>query len=42
MSVDKSGLLLESERKMPHTCRASFYTMEPGDELIAFLSHRPG
>jgi ribonuclease J len=42
LPIDESGLLLESERKMPHTCRASFCTTGPDDALIAFLSHRPG
>lgn len=40
--IDDSGLLLESDKRIPHTCRNSFCTAGPGEELVAFLSQRPG
>ncbi|HOT03993.1 MAG TPA: ribonuclease J [Methanolinea sp.] len=40
--IDESGLLLESDKKIPYTCRNSICTACPGDALAEFLSHRPG
>jgi len=42
MPTDESGLMLESDAKIPHTCRNSICTTCPTDALVAFLSRRPG
>ena len=39
---DDSGFMLNSDRKSPHICRESYCTAAPCDELVAFLSRRPG
>lgn len=36
------GIMLKSETRIPHTCRNAFCTTQPAEDLIAFLSHRPG
>lgn len=42
MPISESGLLLESDKKLPYTCRTSICTACPGESLVDFLSHRPG
>ena len=42
MPTNESGLMLESDAKIPHTCRNSICTTRPADALVAFLSRRPG
>jgi ribonuclease J len=42
LPIDESGLMLGANKKLPHTCRESICTTRPRDELIAFLSSRPG
>ncbi len=42
MPIDESGLLLESDKRLPYTCRNSICTTRPGDDLVEFLSHKPG
>ena len=39
---DDLGIMLKSDKKVPHTCRSSYCTTCPTEELVAFLSHRPG
>jgi ribonuclease J len=36
------GLMLRSEARTPHTCRNAFCTTRPDEDLIPFLSRRPG
>ncbi|MGF3496702.1 MAG: MBL fold metallo-hydrolase RNA specificity domain-containing protein [Methanolinea tarda] len=42
LPLDESGLMLGANKKLPHTCRESICTTRPRDELVAFLSCRPG
>ncbi len=42
MTVDPQGILLESDKRVPHTCRNSYCTTCPGENLVQFLSRRPG
>jgi len=42
MPTDESGLMLGADRKLPYTCRECICTTRPRDELVAFLSCRPG
>lgn len=42
LPLDEAGLMLGANKKLPHTCRESICTTRPRDELVAFLSCRPG
>ncbi len=39
---DDTGILLRSDARVPHTCRNAFCTTSPDEELVSFLSRRPG